>query len=101
MHDDVFARRHADAARQRAYRRRRRLGLILLPRLEIGSEAVSALTAAGLLTEFDPAAISRAVTRLLRDFAAAQRQASDFSGKSHAVTLPAPPPGATLPRHEQ
>lgn len=66
-----FAKRLAAAARQRAHRRRRRQGVILL-RLELDVSVQVALARAGLLTGLDPAAIARAVTRVLRDFAAGQ-----------------------------
>jgi len=67
-----LAKRLAAAARQRAYRRRRWLGVVLL-RLEIGVDEISALARAGFLDELGPAAIARAVTRLLQDFTATPR----------------------------
>ena len=58
----------ANAARLRAFRRRKREGRILLPRIEVDSSIADDLVEAGLLAEWDgenPDAIAAAVLKLL------------------------------------
>jgi hypothetical protein len=61
-----FAVRRADAARQRLCRRRKRLGLMLLPFVEVSLDVIQALTQNGLLDKFDEASVSAAIDRALR-----------------------------------
>jgi hypothetical protein len=56
--------------RLRSFRRRRREGIILLPRIEISAELTDHLVDAGYLGEWDtedPRAIADAIIRLLSD----------------------------------
>lgn len=59
-----------NAQRQAKHRRRLRLGLLVLPPMEISCEAVDAMIRVGVITEAeaqDPAAIASAIGRLAQE----------------------------------
>jgi hypothetical protein len=89
------AKRFAEAARKRDWRRRKRLSSWRI-RVEIGIDLIIALRRTGLLLdELDPISIAQAVVWALRDWASAQRKLAAFDRNVPSGTLSAVVPGPT------